>query len=1403
MMDTKHLLVSLSRQGIECFLDEGKLKTRAAPGAITPEIATQIKANKAQLIALLDAAKTTSNAITDNTMIVPKFDRHSALPLSFSQQRLWFIDSLEKNGSQYNLPTALKLTGDLDIGALQQALNVIVERHEILRTYYAEHNGEGRQCIAAAKPVEITWIDIASYADESRQQRIEELVSEEVAKPFDLTNDLMLRVSVIKAAEHEHVLLFTMHHIASDGWSLGILVKEFSALYSSAVLQQLPSLTALPLQYADFAMWQRSELSGEKLAAHLSYWQTTLADMPEIHQIPLDYIRPANQSFAGKLYQHRLSVALQQQLQQLAKQHNVTLFMLLQSAFALLIGRWSNSNDVVMGTPSAGRQHKQVEALIGFFVNSLVLRNKLDLTVSFNDYLTQSASNTLDVFNHQAVPFELLVDELQPTRSLSHTPLFQIMFSLQNFGKADLSLPNLTVSGIKNDTVTAKFDLELSVATSEQGLNLSWTYASALFDEQTITSMAHSFEALLEDIILQPNKALGQLNIVPAQPELGEVRLAQLSQGKPSPTPLPNNISSAFDTAAALFPNNIAAVHGDRTITYQALFEQSNQLANHLLAMGVQPKQNIGLCCHRSIEMVVSMLAILKVGGAYVPLDVSYPQRRTTYMLEDSEINVVLGHADLIEQLALPEALQQRAVALDHAATWQHHSSSLSENAPVIDSPNAIACIFYTSGTTGNPKGTLVTHQGILRLSYFEYPVAIDESNVFAQLASISFDAASFEIWTSLLHGSKLAIYPQQQMDLDVVNQLFDEQQVDTVFFTAGLFDQWSRQCQSASSLRLILTGGDVFNKSAAERVLATLPKACLSNIYGPTECTTFATIYPVTAGLAENRQVPIGHVLNETSVHILDSQQQPQPIGAIGELYIGGKGVVKGYLNQPELTQKSFVRLPRISADTLYRTGDMVRFNSEGQIEFIGRVDHQVKVRGFRIELSEIEHGFEQHALVKKAKVLALGEKNNKVLVCYVLLESNELHSQIDEIARAVSGELPNYMTPDSVLAVEQFPLTVNGKLDTNALTALYTVPSKPIATKPKSDMEQAVCKVWSRVLNTQALAVDQPFFKVGGNSINMLELKYELTDAGLALSLKQLMEHQTIAAQASLLEQLANDAEQAAANSQQIKECIVKLNNHDGETPLFIVHPFGGGVEGYRNIATQLAPYCGVYGIQAPFMFGMKFNHDNLVELAQLYCKALCQYWSGDTIMLAGYSGGGQLAAIMTKLLKKEGKIIKYVALFDAYFEDPDKVPNETSFSRLTRFLYSKSLIDDTAEVPQAWQALDYPSQLEQFAEFVVSRTQGRIRKADALLALAFSNDLLAADMMQFTEQLDVERCHYFISDSNLHYQQNVEQWTAVFGQQLHTVSVPYPHDVFMDQQAIAEMMPHIIKICDNNKN
>jgi amino acid adenylation domain-containing protein len=1001
--------------------------------------------------------------------------------LSFAQQRLWFLHQLEPGNPVYNQPKAIRLSGPLHAPLLQQALDQIVARHEVLRTKFVAIDGNPVQVISDIRSLELPVIELRTWPETTREAEAHRLLVETTRRPFDLSRDLMLRALLLRLDDEEHILLLVTHHIASDGWSSGILWRELTALYRAFVSGQPPRLAELPIQYVDYATWQRNWLQGEVLETQLSYWRKQLENFSTL-QLPTDRPRPPRQTYRGMVQSVRLSKDLAEALQALSRRQNATLFMTLLAAFQTLLQRYTAQEDILVGTPIAGRSRPEIEGLIGFFVNTLVLRTDLSGNPTFLELLGRVREVALGAYAHQDLPLEKLVEKLHPQRNLSHSPLFQVAFAHQNVPRQDLELPGITVRPTEVAGGTAKFDLTLFTREESDGLRASVEYSTDLFDDTTISRLLGHFETLLRGIVADPQRRLSDL------PLLNEVeRHRLLVEWNDSQRDFPSDtcIHKLFEAQVKRTPDAVAVVFEGRQLTYGALNCRANQLAHYLVKLGVGPDVLVGLRGERSLEMVVGILGVLKAGGAYAPLDPAYPLDRLAFMLDDSQAPVLLTQSRLSDSLPAPAA---RTVFLD--GDWEIIARETTQNPATDVTAEHLAYVIYTSGSTGRPKGVMIPHRSICNhMFWMQSAFPLSEADRVMQKTPLSFDASVWEFFAPLLFGARLVMArPGEHRDGAYLVKLIAEQQVTVLQAVPSLLQVLlDNDIESCTSLRHVFCGGEALAVDLQERFLAR-STAKLHNLYGPTEATIDATYWACQPD-THSPSVAIGRPIANTQVYVLDPRLKPVPVGIPGELHIGGAGLARGYLHRPELTAEKFIANP-FSGDPkarLYKTGDLARYRQDGALEYLGRLDHQVKIHGFRIELGEIETVLDQHPAVRQAVVLVREDlPGDKRLVAYLVLnqERSFNHSQLRAYLKQ---KLPEYMVPSVSVLLETMPLTPNGKLDRSALPAPDQGRPDLAQTlvSPRTPAEETLATIWAKSLTLEQVGIHDNFFDLGGHSL------------------------------------------------------------------------------------------------------------------------------------------------------------------------------------------------------------------------------------------------------------------------------------------------------------------------------
>jgi amino acid adenylation domain-containing protein/non-ribosomal peptide synthase protein (TIGR01720 family) len=1235
------------------------------------------------------------------------------LPLSFAQQRLWFLAQLEGPGAAYNIPLAVRISGTLNLTALEQSISKIIERHEVLRTTFHTENGRPYQVIAPSLNLMIPLVD--AQASSPQDDEIQRLMLAEAEKPFDLETGPLLRVTVLRLEPQTHVLLVTMHHIISDGWSIGVLVRELSALYQAYVTDTTHPLPDLPIQYADFAGWQRQWLAGEVLETQLNYWKEQLADIPPLLELPTDHPRPAIQSYRGASHAFVLPQSLSAALNALSLKTGTTLFMTLQAAFATLLFRYSGQNDILMGTPVANRNHTEIEPLIGFFVNILVLRTSFEENPTFLTLLNQVRQVSLEAYHHQDLPFELLVDALQPERNLGHTPLFQVLFVLQNVPLEKVELPELTLTPLVSDTTTAKFDLTLMIEEREAGLSGHFEYNTDLFEAATIERMVRHFQTLLAGIVANPNRSVSTLPLLtPAErqqlltawgraitaPQIAAARsvekaeefdrtggTATSSENRPhSPVrhskirlfseKINRSLHELFEAQVDCTPDAPAVSFNGQTLTYQELNLRANRLAHHLIWLGVGPDVLVGLYVERSPELIIGLLAILKAGGAYVPLDPTYPAERLAFMVADAQLPLIITQTPLRNTLQPVLQPEQETQLLCLDTDWKATDPTHAQNPAHTTTAENLAYVIYTSGSTGQPKGVLVTHANVTRLfeathGWFNF----DENDVWTFFHSIAFDFSVWEIWGALLYGGRLVVVPYlTSRSPQEFYQLLGQERVTVLNQTPSAFRQLiqaeasiaatSPEESATLALRLVIFGGEALEPAMLKPWFERHGPTCqLVNMYGITETTVHVTYRPLSPADTQRAGSPIGGPIPDLQLYILDPHLEPVPLGIPGELYVGGAGVSRGYLHCPALTEERFIDNP-FGPGRLYKTGDLARYVASGDIEYLGRNDRQVKIRGFRIELGEIATVLNQHQAISEAVVIAGDDPTGPQLVAHQLVayivpqtsSDQPAPDLVSEVRAYLSKRLPTYMVPAAIMPLPALPLTPNGKVDYRALPA-PEISSTIAFVPPRNPTEETIAAIWRDVLSVDQVGIHDNFFEMGGHSLLAVRLMGHIQqEFEMNFPLAALFQNPTIEQLAILLRR------QIDSNSW---DCLVPIQPKGDLSPFFWMPGVGGNVIYFYELAqhlnmalaetNNLRPF---YGLQAVGLDGESEPYTTVEAMAAHYIESIKTVQPQGPYLLGGHSFGGYVAFEMAQQLMRAGQDVALLAILDA----PAPLPNRS---------------------------------------------------------------------------------------------------------------------------------------------
>ncbi|MGZ0018694.1 amino acid adenylation domain-containing protein [Nitrosomonas sp. wSCUT-2] len=1028
-----------------------------------------------------------------------------SIPLSYGQQRHWFLWQLDPQSTAYHLSAALRLTGELDVAALQASLRILVQRHESLRTVCRVNaHGQAEQVIEAVGDFALQTIDLSELPPDSRQQRATQEAKYIVATPFNLTQGPLLRVVVIRIDAHEHHLIVAMHHIISDAWSNRIIIDELALCYRACLAGQPPQLPALPVQYADYAIWQRNWLEAGEKERQLAYWRAQLGDTHKILQLPVDHARLPVDNYRAAHASFQLPAPLASGLRRLTQERGVTLFMALLCGFQMLLYRYSGQNDIRVGVPVANRHRTEAERIVGLFVNTQVLCNRIDSRMTLAAILDQVRDAALGAQAHQDLPFEQLVEALQPERSLHQNPLFQVMFNhLREDYRALYQLPGLTVSEFELSERSAQFELVLDTVENPDGkIAARFTYAAELFEADTIQRLSEHYLYLLQQLADDAQQCLGDVNLLSVAEwhqllswGVNERRYVDVEP-----------VHRLIERRTKKQPDAVALIFQDHELSYAQLNQRANQLAHRLIALGVRPESRVGIALERSIDMVVGLLAVLKAGGAYVPLDPDYPAERLQHMIADSAIELLLTQSHTRARIPCPEHCPMLELDTETFADCPEN------NPDVVLHPEHLAYIIYTSGSTGKPKGAMNRHGALHnRLMWMQEAFPIDSGDAVLQKTPFSFDVSVWEFFWPLMYGARLVIAnPGDHRDAGRLIGLIRRHNVTLLHFVPSMLRAFMADAQAAACIHLkcIICSGEALQPEMQQAVFDRLPAVKLHNLYGPTEAAIDVTHWVCRSESSSN--IPIGQPISSTQTYILDSNLNPVPSGVAGELYLGGIGLARGYLNRPGLTAERFVADPfGQHGERLYRTGDLARWRRDGQIEYLGRLDHQVKIRGFRIELGEIEAQLLQQPEIREAAVSVYTAGQDARLVAYVALQNGAMALDTAALNESLRKVLPDYMLPSLIMVLDHVPLNANGKIDRNRLP-VPEFTSVDSDAPPQDETEQLLAGIWQEVLGIGRISRNDHFFRLGGHSLMILQVQQRLQSTHpVSLSLRLLFEH------------------------------------------------------------------------------------------------------------------------------------------------------------------------------------------------------------------------------------------------------------------------------------------------------
>ena len=1239
MKTIRELLSEMRSLGVQLWNEEDRLRYTAPKGVITPSLRQELKERKAEILKFLQQTDSGS------ALTIEPISRDSQLPLSFAQERLWFLDRLESNSSLYYLARAVRLNGNLNIRVLQQSLDAIVVHHEILRTNYIAENGNPIQVIGAPQSVELQIIDLQQYNIAQQETQLQKLLQQESQRRFDLLSDIMLRGCLLQLAPEEYVLLLVMHHIASDGWSMGILWKQLTQVYQAFLNGQPNPLPKLPIQYADYAVWQRDWLSGEVLDKQLNYWQQQLAGANSLLELPTDFPRPAVQTYRGNRQSLTLSKNLSESLRQFCRQEGVTLYMILLAAFQTLLFRYSKQEDIIVGSPIAGRNRAEIEGIIGLFVNTLVLRTDLSGNPSFRELLTRVRSVTLDAYSHQDLPFEKLVEILNPERSLSYNPIFQVLFNMINLEKTQEELLGLKTELLSIDnTLNSKFDLTLYVREKEHEIQLTLDYNTDLFTQKRMVEMLDQYHHLLAQIITKPDKSINSYSLITPKSKLllpnPEVIL---------PEPQYKLVTTMFASWAKETPEQTAICQGSFTWNYGDLCQTAQNIAKILLIRGIQKGDTVAVFGTRSFGSIASMMGVFLSGGVLLNIDPKLPSNRQQLLLEKAQAKYLLNvGVRLPNDNGTWESLVDICIEPNTGNVTNFDRDISQINLPEI-APEDPAYIFFTSGTTGVPKGVLGCHKGLSHfLTWQRKNFGIGEQDRVAQLTALSFDVVLRDIFLPLTSGATLCL-PKEENILEPTQILswLDRERISVLHTVPSLGQSWLTNVPvgvSLRNLRWLFFAGEPLPEALVSQWRKSFPQSGeIVNLYGPTETTLAKCYYQIPPNPKSGIQ-PVGSPIPETQALILNKNNQCG-IGEEGEIVIRTPFRTLGYINASQENRR-FVTNPfrDDESDLVYYTGDRGRYLPDGSLEILGRLDNQVKIRGVRIEIGEIEAAIGQHPDVRQCIVIAKEDATSgKRLIAYIVANLKTALTNT-EIRNFVKHQLPEYMVPSVFMLIETMPLTPNGKVDRRALPApTITKETEENFIPPTEEIELKLTQIWSEVLDIHPVGIKDNFFDLGGHSLLAVHLFAKIEKLlGISLPLSTLFAAPTI-------EQLANIIRTSAWTAPW--HSLVPIQPEGDRPPLFCVHGGGFNVLIYRELALNLGSNQPVYGLQAKGIDGKTTPHSTIEDMAADYVKYIREIQPEGPYLLAGLSNGGRIALEMAQQLHKQDQKVALLAMFDTH--------------------------------------------------------------------------------------------------------------------------------------------------------
>jgi amino acid adenylation domain-containing protein len=1248
MRSLMEFLGELRAKGVTLTLDGESLKCAAAPGVLNSELKAELLRQKPEIIEFL---RTSQKSFRAGEPVLSRIDRSGPLPLSYAQQRLWFLNQLDPDSTVYNIGTALQLTGPLNVRALERTLKEIIRRHENLRTYFLQVNGMPQTLICEEVQWSLNVIDVQHLAGEETKAELIGYASSLIREHLDIAHAPLFKADLLITGPESHLLILTLHHIIFDGWSVGVFSQELTELYRAYSVGRESELAPLPLQYVDYAAWQRKWLEAGELDRQLVYWKKQLAGAPPVIAFPPDHRRPSADQFRGTRSKLTLAQELTSALEAVSQRHGVTLFMVLLAAFKVLLARYTGQDDIVVGSPSANRTRTELYPMMGFFVNNLVLRTDLSGGLSFSEVLKRVREVTRRAYEHQDVPFDQLVQALRPERSLDHSPLFQTMFVFQNFRVEDLDLSGVEVKQVELEVDTARFDLTVEVFPRNGKLQAFFDYNTDLYDADTVSRLQKHYLAILEAVVANADVKISDIPLLSSSEQ--EKLLFEWNRTE---APIPVNICfhQQFEKHASTTPDRVAVMAGDTSITYGELERRANQIASALRAKGAGPEKLVAIFQERGIDLLAAILGVAKSGAAYVPLDPVYPKGRIEAILEDAQPVAILTSRPLLELLP---ACAERTLCLDElrAGALQSQDANVGDSAGV--NQDNLAYVIFTSGSTGKPKGVQITHRALLNfLEAMQSGIGFSESDVLLAVTTVSFDIAALELLLPLYSGATACVCLQPGNPEGLLRDL-DKYRPTVMQATPATWKLLIAAGWQGTFPMKVLCGGEAMEPALARSLL--VRSKTLWNMYGPTETTIWSAALRVED--ADQEGIPVGRPIQNTTFYVLDNAGQPVPQGVAGELWIGGEGLARGYLNRPDLTAERFQPCPftEQAGAQMYRTGDLVRYRSDGTLDFYGRLDHQVKLRGFRIELGEIDNTLRNCEGILDAVTLLHEDDGEKRLVAYLKHAKGQPPSHFS-IRDRLRESLPEYMVPATFVFLEEFPRLPNGKLDRSSLPS----PERPSPERtareaddhylpPSNHVEVVMIEIWREVLGVDKISVLDNFFELGGHSLTAVRLISRLRSAlGMDLPLRCIFIDPTIASLASHIYYDGATHGYRYTSETPRWNCLVPAQPRGTRTPLFFV----GGYQSPDDtllVLSQLIPNLGmdqpVFGFRPRWIEGNGDDYVSVEEMAHEFLAELRAVQPTGPYLLGGHCVGGIAALEVARLLLREGEEVRLMVFLD----------------------------------------------------------------------------------------------------------------------------------------------------------